>query len=339
MRWRLNFFHPIFIFILAQLAWLSLMGLWIYWFVSNYIIFKQVGENLSPQIISKGTNTLALVGGLILLVIILGGMYLIFIFLNKQINVTRLYDNFIAAITHELKSPLASIQLYLETMITREVNRSRQREFINLMLHDVNRLQNLINSILKLSRFQKKLIADKYDIYIVEDIVHDFVAKAIDKFRLSDKSIKIEGNAPCHCVVDRDALNIVFNNLIDNAKKFTPGSFDMIIQIECDSKKFIINFIDHGIGLSVKDQKKIFQKFYRISGKDVPSVRGTGLGLHLVKEIIKSHGGKIRVYSDGKNKGSTFTIELPIYKKAKKRYHNRLLKLTTKKEESEDAST
>jgi two-component system phosphate regulon sensor histidine kinase PhoR len=339
MRWRLNFFHPIFIFILAQLAWLSLMGLWIYWFVSNYIIFKQVGENLSPQIISKGTNTLALIGGLILLVIILGGMYLIFIFLNKQINVTRLYDNFIAAITHELKSPLASIQLYLETIITREVNRSRQREFINLMLHDVNRLQNLINSILKLSRFQKKLIADKYAIYIVEDIVHDFVAKAIDKFRLSDKSIKIEGNAPCHCVVDRDALNIVFNNLIDNAKKFTPGSFNMIIQIECDSKKFIINFIDHGIGLSVKEQKKIFQKFYRISGKDVPSVRGTGLGLHLVKEIIKSHGGKIRVYSDGKNKGSTFTIELPIYKKAKKRYHNRLLKLTTKKEESEDAST
>ena len=134
-------------------------------------------------------------------------------------------------------------------------------------------------------------------------------------------------------------MNIVFNNLIDNAKKFTPGSFDMIIQIECDSKKFIINFIDHGIGLSAKDQKKIFHKFYRISGKDIPSVRGTGLGLHLVKEIIKSHGGKIMVYSDGKDKGSTFTIELPIYKRAKKRYLNRLLKMTAKREESENANT
>lgn len=298
-----------------------------------------MGENLSPQIVSKGTNTLALIGGLILLVIILGGMYLIFIFLTKQINLTRLYDNFIATITHELKSPLASVQLYLETMITREVDRSKRREFINLMLKDVNRLQNLINSILKLSRFQKKMISDKYDIYIAEDIVRDFVTKAIDKFKLSDISIKIDGNAPCHCVVDRDALNIVFNNLIDNAIKFTLGSFDMIIQIKCDSKNFFINFIDHGIGLSVKDQKKIFHKFYRISGKDIPSVRGTGLGLHLVKEIVKSHGGKITVYSDGKNKGSTFTIALPIYRKAKKRYHNRLLKMTTKKEESEDAST
>ena len=156
MKKRFNIFHPIFVFILAQLAWLSLLGLWIYWYVTNYIIFKQVGENYSPQLIARGTNILALVSGLILLVFVLGGMYFIFIYLTRQLSLTRLYDNFIATVTHELKSPLASILLYLETLNERQVPEKRQQQFISLMLKDVNRLQNLINSILnKKSSSQK----------------------------------------------------------------------------------------------------------------------------------------------------------------------------------------
>ena len=113
-RWHF-LIHPVLIFVLAQLAWLCLVGIWIYWYVSNYIIFQQVGDKLSPQLISKSNNVLALVIGLILLVAILVGISLIFIYLNKQLKMARLYDNFIANVTHELKSPLASIQLYLET--------------------------------------------------------------------------------------------------------------------------------------------------------------------------------------------------------------------------------
>ena len=113
--------HPVVIFVLAQLAWLSLVGIWIYWYVSNYIIFELAEDRVSPQLVSKSLNLVALITGLFLMVAVLTGMYLIFIYLNKQLHLTKLYDNFIGNVTHELKSPLASLQLYLETMNIRKV--------------------------------------------------------------------------------------------------------------------------------------------------------------------------------------------------------------------------
>ena len=339
MKKRFNIFHPIFVFILAQLAWLSLLGLWIYWYVTNYIIFKQVGENYSPQLIARGTNILALVSGLILLVFVLGGMYFIFIYLTRQLSLTRLYDNFIATVTHELKSPLASILLYLETLNERQVPENRQQQFISLMLKDVNRLQNLINSILKLSGIEKKIMIARYRVYNIDEVVKDLVEEAIELFKLSPDSVNIEGNAPCVCVIDRDALKIVIDNLMDNAVKFTTGTFRLPVQLTCTSKNFVLKFIDQGIGISAEDQKKIFHRFIRINKPESPDIRGTGLGLHIVREIIKSHGGKISVYSEGINKGSTFSAELPIYQVAKKRYLNYLLKMTKKMEKEKDVAS
>jgi len=338
MNRRIDIFHPVFIFILAQLAWLFLLGLWIYWYVSNYIILKQVGENLAPQIAAKSTNLVALVSGLILLISVLVGMYFIFIYLNKQLSMTRLYDNFIANVTHELKSPLASILLYLETLKEREVPKNRQQEFISLMVKDVNRLQNLINSILKLSGIEKKKLIAHYHVYRIGDALKDLVADAIELFKLGPDSVKIEGDAPCTCVIDYDALKVVVDNLVDNAIKFTSGPFKLIIQMSCTSRFFILKFIDQGIGISINNQNKIFHRFFRISKADIPDVRGTGLGLHIVREIIRSHGGKISVFSEGENRGSTFTIELPIYQVSKKRFLKHLLKTTKKLEKQSDGA-
>ena len=128
--------HPVVIFVLAQLAWLSLVGIWIYWYISNYIIFELAEDKVSPQLVSKSLNLFALITGLFLLVAVLTGMYMIFIYLNKQLHLTKLYDNFIGNVTQELKSPLASIQLYLETMNIRKVPRAKQKEFFALMMKD-----------------------------------------------------------------------------------------------------------------------------------------------------------------------------------------------------------
>lgn len=330
-RWRF-LLHPVIVFILAQLAWLSLLGLWIYWYISNYIIFDKVGDRLSPQIVSKGTNVVALVSGLILLVTILFAMYLIFIYLNKQLNLTKLYDYFIANVTHELKSPLASIQLYLETLKLREVPRPKQNEFITLMIKDANRLKNLINSILEISALEKKKIAHNFRIYSAELLVKELIHEAIEQFKLLADTVKIKGSAPCRCVVDRNALKIVLNNLIDNAIKYSTEPVQITTTLACTSKNFVVEFIDRGIGISAKDQKKIFKKFQRIDDQNIPNVKGTGLGLYWVKEIIKYHGGKVSVFSEGVNRGSTFRIELPIYQISKRRYVNYLLKLTKKQE-------
>ncbi|MEJ2545606.1 MAG: histidine kinase dimerization/phospho-acceptor domain-containing protein [Calditrichaceae bacterium] len=134
MRKRNSLLYYVLVFTSAQIAWLSLVGLWIYWYVSNYVIMTKVGETVSPQIVSETSNVFALVSGLILLVLISVSMSLIFIYLTKQMNITRLYDNFIANITHELKSPLSSIQLYLETLNSRNVPENKKKEFIQLMM-------------------------------------------------------------------------------------------------------------------------------------------------------------------------------------------------------------
>ncbi len=320
--------YHISIFILAQVAWLMLLGIWIYWYVSNYIIFKNVGDKLSPQITTDGTNALPFVGGIILLVGISVGMSLTFRHLNIQLKLHNMYDNFIANVTHELKSPLSSIQLYLETLITRNVPQQKQMEFYELMIKDTNRLKFLINSILEISALEQK--KGRYDYHVLEagKEVEKIIKSSVEQFRLNSSALTVENIAECTCAIDLDALKIVFNNLVDNSIKYSVEPAKINIKMKCSSNRFIVEFSDNGIGIPEDALKKVFIKFYRIYDKDIPNVKGTGLGLFWVKEIIKNHGGTIVAHSEGKNKGTTFRIELPIYQISKIRYINRLLKTT-----------
>ncbi|NOZ63065.1 MAG: HAMP domain-containing histidine kinase [Calditrichaeota bacterium] len=326
-NWKF-YLHPMAIFIVAQLAWLSLVGMWIYWYTSNYIIFEKVGSKISPQIISRTANIIVLVIGLILLVAILAGMYLIFIYLNRQISLTKLYDNFISNVTHELKSPLASIQLYLETMKIRKIPAEKQQEFIDLMIADAERLQNLINSILKLSSLESRKSAYFYQIFDADSLIKSLIAESIEQLKIPLNSVLVKGAAPCKCAADSDALKIVFNILVDNANKYSRGKLQLTINYFCTSKNIVIEFIDEGIGISHENQKKIFKKFQRIYHPNTPNVKGTGLGLYLAREILRHHGGKISVFSEGENKGATFQLQLPIFPKSKKRYLQNLLKIS-----------
>jgi signal transduction histidine kinase len=315
---------------MAQLAWFSLLALWITWYVTNYIMMTEVGEQVSTELLAESTNILALIGGLVLLVVISIAMSLIFIYLTKQMNLTKLYDNFIGNVTHELKSPLSAIQLYLETLKSRKVTPSKQDEFLTLMLRDTRRLNHLINSILEISGLEQKKMAYNYGIISAQELSEKLISEAITDYRLPESAVNWKGNTDCKCVVDQDAFRIVINNLFDNAIKYSSDQVKIEIRFAQNLKYFIITFCDHGIGVPIKKQDKIFQKFLRIYDQESPSVKGTGLGLYWVREIIKSHGGKISVFSAGRSKGTTFTIELPIYKTAKKRYINYLLKITQK---------
>lgn len=322
----------VFAFIFAQFAWLGLLGLWIYWYVANYLIIKQVGDKLSPQIVIDSPNVLVFVGGIILIVLIATAMFLIFRNLTVQVKLTKLYDNFIANVTHELKSPLASIQLYLETLHSKDVPAEKQREFYGLMMRDSKRLKKLIDSILEISRLEKKRIAHNYHIYNADEVIRQLIKDSVEQFRLSDSAVEILGEAPCKCVVDKDAMQIVFDNLTDNAIKYSINPAEIIVKLSCSKKYLIIEFLDKGIGIKQKNQKAIFNKFQRIDNKNIPNVKGTGLGLYWVKEIIKFHGGKISVFSEGANKGSSFKIELPIYQSSRRFYINRLLRETARKQ-------
>jgi len=326
MKKKPSFIHPILVFIVAQLAWLSLVGLWIYWYVSNYIILKQVNERLFPQIISENINLLALIWGCILLLLVLGGMYLIFIFLARQVDITKLYDNFIANITHELKSPLASIQLYLETMQTRNLPLAKQKEFIELMLQDAGRLNNLINTILEISMLEQKRAAFDFQVYPAEPLIHSLINEACTQFKIPETDFRFTGHAPCQFLADRRSLRIVFNNLIDNAVKYSRESVQITVRIFCKQKRLFVELTDRGIGISPKDRKRLFTKFHRIYHQDIPNIKGTGLGLYIVKEILRYHGGRITALSGGEGKGSTFQLKLPVYRNSKRKSIGRPVK-------------
>jgi len=323
-------FYHILIFIISQLTWFLLLGLWIYWYVSNYLLLDKMGENVNLDSSPDDLNVIALVSGLILLVVLSVGMSWIFVYLTKQLNVTKLYDNFISNVTHELKSPLSSIQMYVETMRQRDVPGSKQSEFLEMMQQDTERLGNLINSILYLSSLENlklsRTVQRDYNVYNVDSLMHSIISEIKTEFKLDDKILELNGKARCECVADRDWLKVVLNNLIDNAIKYSTKKPKIIVSVKKGIKHFQIDVKDNGIGIQPRDQKKIFNKFQRIYNAQSPNVKGTGLGLYWVKEIIKHHGGRISLESSGISQGSVFKITLPIYKTSRQRFFNKLLK-------------
>ncbi len=335
MKKRHSLFYYVFIFVLAQLAWLMLLGIWIYWYVTNNVAFEKGNSAASQQIVYDASRVFVFVGGIILLVGISFGMSLIFRNLFVQLKLTNLYDNFISNITHELKSPLSSIQLYLETLDSRFVENEKREEFVSLMIKDAERLKNLINSILEISALEQKKTVHSYHLYIMNSIINKQLSELISQYNLPPDAIKIKGDAPCKCVIDQNALKIVFSNLIDNAKKYSVGPVELLIKLYCDNKKAVIEFSDNGIGIPANERKKIFNKFYRIYSNNIPNVKGSGIGLYWVKEIIKDHGGKIFVVNNDKIQGAIFHIEFPVYRNSKQKYLNNLLKITKAKKQLE----
>jgi signal transduction histidine kinase len=206
----------------------------------------------------------------------------------------------------------------------------KRKEFYDMMKKDSDRLKKLISSILEISKLEQKRIAHNYHIYNSNDIFKELVQGSANQFRLSPESVKYEGTTNYKCVIDREAMQIVFDNLLNNSIKYSPEEADITVKLTHNEKYILIDFCDKGIGILPKDQSRIFDKFQRVANVNVPNVKGTGLGLYWAKEIIKFHGGKISVFSLGIGKGTTFRIKLPIYQTSKNFYINSLLRRTAK---------
>jgi len=318
MKRRHSFVYNLVIFILAQLVWLAVLLLWIYWYVKNNLIFEQVGENISPQIVYDAPSVFPFVGGIVLLTGLSVSLVLIFRHLNIQIKLNALYDNFIANVTHELKSPLSSIQLYLETLNSREIPEEKKKEFYGLMMRDAERLKNLVNSILEIASMDKKRAYRDFEVYKADEAIKRIILESAIQFQLNESVIGFSGDAGCDILLDRNSIKTVFDNLVDNSIKYSTPPLEIKVKFKRSTKKVEVEFSDNGIGIQNDQIKKIFQKFHRIYDKDIPNVKGTGLGLYVVREIIKNHKGKVFAFSEGKGRGSKFKIELPIYVEKKK---------------------
>ena len=313
MKQKIYFIHPVIVFIVAQLAWLSLVGMWIYLYVFNWIVLKKVGSGISVEIFTDKINLLVLISGFVLLLLILGGMYVIFIFLVKQVDTTKLYDNFIASVTHELKSPLASIQLYLETLKARDIPQDKRQEFIDLMLKDTKRLKNLIDEILELSRIEQRRPGFHFTVEDGADTIRNMIEDLTRGKKIYHGNLKITSDSSGSIVIDRELFAIVVRNLLDNAFKYSSSDSQVNVHMYCKKNGFVVEFTDRGMGIPVSEQKNIFKKFYRLRNPDIPDVTGSGLGLYIVREIVRHHRSRISIISDGKGRGSTFRINFPLY--------------------------
>jgi two-component system, OmpR family, phosphate regulon sensor histidine kinase PhoR len=324
-------------FVLAQVTSAALLGLFIYrFFIARHLAGIMEGQ-FAITVDSIGSSIFVLIGGCLLFAAVSVALSIIFKNLSSQLRLTGMYDSFIANITHELKSPLASIQLYLETLKKRRVPEERQSEFIDMMLKDATRLKNLINSILKVAVLEQKKDIFECRVFAAEELVRQLFQEVLQQFKLPPETVSFRGSAPFDCVIDENAFRVVFANLVDNALKYSVEPLQLTVVLSGGAKTIHIDVIDNGIGISSKEQKRIFQKFYRVEHSQVPNVKGTGLGLYWVREIIKLHGGSISVFSEGHGAGSTFKIELPIYQVSKTRYLNRLLKWAKKNKKQDES--
>jgi signal transduction histidine kinase len=310
MKWLKRIFNPLMAFIGIQLAWVLAVIVWLNWFLGSHRKLRQLAEKYSPELLVGGPDWLILTEGLLLLISILVGVYVIFLYWKKQSALVREQRHFISQVTHELKSPLASLQLHLETIRRHQPSPEKLAAFLETMLGDTTRLNGLIDNLLSASRVEQKHW--RLDLQTI-----DFSAFVEKYFRARQFTLPKAGKLTMdikpgiHAAVDREAMETVLRNLLENAVLYSDKSPRISVSLGTAGNNCCLAITDQGRGIDFNEQKKIFKMFYRIRRKD-ENIRGTGLGLFIVHATVRRHHGQVKVESSGKDQGTTFKIYLPL---------------------------
>lgn len=302
-------FHPIMALIAIQLIWITAVVFWIYWFIDRNREFRGLAEKYRPELLGQGANWPVMVEGLVMLVLILIGVYVIFVYWNRQSNLYLQQRNIISQVTHELKSPLASIQLHLETIRLRKPSEERLDSFVGIMLADTDRLHYLINNLLMAARLEQRRKQSERRLTDLTQLLNDHVER--ERATLPQGgSISLEALPGLKALVDPEEMSMVLRNLFENAVLYSPQSPEILVKLAKAGTMLVLTVQDHGRGLDKKECKNVFERFYRVQPPG-DNVRGTGLGLYIVETVIRGYGGTVGVTSEGLGKGCTFTVKLP----------------------------
>jgi len=253
--------------------------------------------------------------GVLLLAMIIGGVVVNTVFLVREIRRNEQHDAFINAVTHELKTPVASIRLYLETLQKRDVEEAKRNEFYGIMLEDSDRLLATIEQVLRTGRIgsgKSKLNRVPIDI---GELVADCVARARTLHSLSPESLQFIPVPPMTIRADLDEVRAAVSNLIDNAVKYSGNNVNVSVDLELVEGEYVsVRVRDQGPGIATGELKQVFKRFYRVPGVLASRVKGTGLGLYIVRSVAKRHRGRAWAESEGLGRGSTFVLQLPVDK-------------------------
>ncbi len=251
--------------------------------------------------------------GVLLLATLIAGVVLNTFFLVREIRRNEQKDAFINAVTHELKTPVASIRLYLETLQSRAVDDAKRKDFYRIMLEDSDRLLEAIEQILRTGRIgpaSRKPNLSRVDLGAVVD---DCVARARALYHLTPESLIWHAGPAVTVLADLEEVRAAVSNLVDNAVKYSGNDVKVKVEtIVADDRYASVRVSDRGSGIPKLQLKEVFKRFHRIPGPAAARVPGTGLGLYIVRSVAKRHGGRAWAESEGVGHGSTFVLQLPI---------------------------
>lgn len=279
------------------------------------LVLIAITLNVSWIVINWRTGILALLGAIFFL-LLTAGLVLNTIFIVREIRRNEQHDSFINAVTHELKTPVASIRLYLQTLQTRELEEAKRREFYRIMLEDSDRLLHTIEGVLRAgsagSRFRR---GERARVDLV-DVTRKCVALAQTRYHLGPDALVLDqriNGSRADVLGDPDELKAAVWNLVDNAVKYSPAGAEIHVDLaEVDEgTRFAVRVTDRGVGIPHAELKRIFKRFYRVYSNPAARAKGSGLGLFIVRSVAKKHGGKAFAESPGTGQGSTFTLLLP----------------------------
>jgi hypothetical protein len=253
------------------------------------------------------------VQGLLLLAVILAGVYALFIFWRRQSRLYQQQREFITQVTHELKSPLASIKLHLETIRLRRLPPERLDSFVDTMLDDTRRLHSQIDNLLLAARIEQRRRPAEQRVIDLAAFIQRYLDDNQERLPPGTR-LEARLEPELKAAVEPDELATVLRNLLENAVLYSPGVPEMELTLKRNGKWAELSLKDQGRGLEQNQLRKIFNRFYRVEQPN-ERVRGTGLGLYIVQSVIRDCGGTVQAASDGPGTGCTITLQLPLVEK------------------------
>jgi signal transduction histidine kinase len=287
------------------------------------IIFLSLGVCLAAVAVAVGSGWIILNWregikvflGVIFFGAITAGLILNTSFLVREIRRNEQHDSFINAVTHELKTPLASIRLYLQTLQRRDVDEAQRREFYRCMLDDTDRLLGTVEQVLKAGEAGHRKASQLVPVDFSR-LVGECVEVARNSHHLPPEAVRYEPRvadiAAARVAGDSEELRAAVSNLLDNAIKYSGERVEVSVRVDApDAKRITLRVQDNGVGIPAPELKRIFRRFYRVPNRTLSSVKGTGLGLFIVRAIVRKHGGRVFAESPGEGRGTTVVLELP----------------------------
>lgn len=310
-RWITN---PVTVFIFSLVALGTSLWLYIHSYLRVNDAFDEFvrKRNLDPSPLLETETWVMILIVSVLVALILISMVIIFVYYQKMIQLYRMQQNFINGFTHELKTPIASLRLFLDTFSKHDLKKEDQKKYLGYMIRDTERLSDNVNQILNLARIEDK----KYEAVWQTGDIREFLASWLEKTSYWSDDADVVLNSPPEensseflVKYDINLIPLVFMNLVNNALIHNDSNRPKIeINVKRQGKFVVVSFVDNGIGISKAEAKKVFRKFYQVR----KAGKGSGIGLYLVQTVMRFHKGNVKLYSEGEGLGTTFILSFPL---------------------------